>query len=77
MKLEKYLTHLEKYRKGFYISFALVGFDFLVPRHHIFFVWDRIPGFMALYGLFSSIIIIFLFKTLGHLFLMKKEDYYG
>lgn len=78
MKLDKYLTtaNIEKFKRGFYVSFALVGFDFLVPRHHIFFVWDKIPGFIALYGLLSSIIIISVSKAVGHIFLMKREDYY-
>lgn len=76
MNLEKYLTNLERYKKGFYFSFALLGFDFLVPRQHIFFVWDKIPGFIALYGLLSSIIIISVSKAIGHIFLMRREDYY-
>ena len=76
MKLEKYLANMEKYKKGFYFSFALVGFDLLVPRHHILFIWDKMPGFTALFGLLSSIIIISFSKTIGHIFLMKREDYY-
>lgn len=76
MKLEKYLTNLERYKKGFYFGFALVGFDFLVTRHHIFFFWDKIPGFTALYGLLSSIILISASKAIGHIFLMRREDYY-
>lgn len=76
MKLKKYLTNLEKYRKGFYFGFALVGIDFLVTRHHIFFIWDKIPGFTALYALLASIMLVSVLKAIGHTFLMKREDYY-
>lgn len=50
--------------------------DFLVHRHHPYFIWDEIPGFYALYGLLSCIVIVIVSKFIGHHGLMKKEDYY-
>ncbi len=50
--------------------------DFFIPREHIIFPWDRIPGFSAVYGFISSVLIIIVAKVLGHKWLMKKEDYY-
>ncbi len=51
--------------------------DFLVPREHVDFFWDAIPGWAALFGLVSCVAIIFVSKVLGHLGrLMRREDYY-
>jgi len=50
--------------------------DFLVHRHHPHFIWDKIPGFGAAYGLFSCIVIVIISKFIGHHGLMKKEDFY-
>ena len=64
-------------KRLFYASlFLVVAADFLIPRHHIFFFWDEVPGFGALYGLFSCVLIIVFSKWLGHYWLMKRENYY-
>lgn len=61
----------------FYLAMVLiVAADFLIHRHHLDFFWDRIPGFSAVYGLFSCILIIVFSKLLGHSGLMKREDFY-
>lgn len=77
MNLEKSLKPFEKYITFFYVGLALaVVFDFFAPRHHVFFFWDKIPGFMAVYGFLSCIVIILVAKNLGHLLVLKREDYY-
>lgn len=77
MNLEKSLKPFEKYKKFFYIALALaVVFDFLAPRHHPYFFWDNIRGFNAVYGFLSCVVIILVAKNLGHLFVLKGEDYY-
>ncbi|TSA47138.1 MAG: hypothetical protein D4R56_02650 [Deltaproteobacteria bacterium] len=38
--------------------------------------WNRIPAFFALFGFIGCIVIIFFAKSLGELFLRKREDYY-
>ncbi len=38
--------------------------------------WDRIPGFYALFGFGACVVIIFVSKTLGKVWLEKREDYY-
>lgn len=70
--------NLKKFpKKASYLCLALVVIaDFFVHREHVIFIWDRIPGFSALYGLVSSIVIIVVSKAIGHAFLMKREDYY-
>lgn len=61
----------------FYISLALtVIVDFFIIRTYIHFPWENIPGFYALFGLVACILIVVLAKTLGHQWLMRKEDYY-
>jgi len=64
-------------KKLLYITLAvIVAADFLVPREHAAFFWDDIPGWSAVYGFISCVIIIVVSKFLGHRGLMKKEDYY-
>ncbi|MBI3804594.1 MAG: hypothetical protein HY282_12625 [Nitrospirae bacterium] len=53
----------------------LVVADFFVPREHVTFIGDSIPGFSAVYGLIATVLIIFVSKGLGA-GLMKREDYY-
>lgn len=68
--------NIKKLRKLLYISLALVvAIDFLVYRH-VAFLWDKLPGFSAVYGLISCILIIVVSKALGHKWLVKEEDYY-
>lgn len=50
--------------------------DFLVHREHATFIWDKIPGWSALYGFVSCVVLIVVAKFIGHDWLLKKEDYY-
>ncbi len=61
---------------GFAVLALIVVIDFFLPRHHSEFFWDEIPGFSALYGLLSFILIVVVSKTLGHYLLGRPEDYY-
>jgi hypothetical protein len=78
--LERILEVPENFRltkRLFYLGMILtVVADLLIPRHHVYFFWDALPGFSAVYGLFSCIVIIVFSKVLGHRGLMKREDYY-
>ena len=38
--------------------------------------WEKLPIFEAVFGFLGCLLIIFVSKALGHLFLQKKEDYY-
>lgn len=58
------------------VLIVIFAADFFIHRHHAAFVWDHIPGFSAAYGFISCVIIIIVSKFVGHLWLMKKEDYY-
>ncbi len=64
-------------RRLSYIALLMVVVaDFLVHRHHVSFFWDGIPGFSALFGLVSCVLIIVISKAIGRVLLMKKESYY-
>ncbi|WP_457573803.1 hypothetical protein [Desulfolithobacter sp.] len=60
--------------------FCLLGLlvigDLLVPRHHVYFLGDEIPGFWALFGLLACVLIIVVSKWLGHAWLFRPENYY-
>lgn len=63
-------------RAAFYAVLAiLLVLGFLVPGHPDF-SWERLPGFFALYGFISCVVIIAVSKILGKLLLTRKEDYY-
>ncbi|ARM13682.1 MULTISPECIES: hypothetical protein [Rhizobium] len=65
-------------RRLFYlVLFLIVIADFLVPREHTEYLWDRLPGWSAVYGFGSCVLLIFVSKFLGHRAgLMRREDYY-
>lgn len=64
--------------KLLYITLAVIVIgDFLAHREHAEFFWDKIPGWSALYGFISCVLIVVVSKFIGHqLGFMKKEDYY-
>jgi hypothetical protein len=52
----------------------LVAVEFLLaPRYNPRFPWHHIPGFAALVGLVSSIIVVKLSKALGKWLLQRPE----
>ncbi|MDP9810831.1 hypothetical protein J2W42_003694 [Rhizobium tibeticum] len=65
-------------RRLFYLALVLIVVaDFLVPREHAEYLWDQLPGWSALYGFLSCVLLIFVSKFLGHQGgLMRREDYY-
>ncbi|MBZ9793896.1 hypothetical protein K9B32_28020 [Rhizobium sp. 3T7] len=65
-------------RRLFYLVLVLIVItDFLVPREHAVYLWDRLPGWSAFYGFLSCVLLIFVSKFLGHQGgLMRREDYY-
>ncbi|GLR59785.1 hypothetical protein [Rhizobium indigoferae] len=65
-------------RRLFYLVLVLIVIaDFLVPREHAEYPWDRLPGWSAVYGFLSCVLLIFVSKFLGHRAgFMRHEDYY-
>ncbi|WP_448383495.1 hypothetical protein [Desulfosoma sp.] len=62
------------------IAMLIVTFisDFFVHREHAMYIWDRIPGWGALYGFVSCVVIILASKFYGHQCgIMRDEDYYN
>lgn len=61
---------------GYLFLALLVLSDLFVPRHHIHFFGDKIPGFWSVFGFTACVLIIVVAKWLGHAWLMKDENYY-
>lgn len=80
-KLEAVLENparMKTIKKLFYATLLLlvVG-DFFIHREHANFIWDVIPGFAAVYGFISCVLIIVVSKFIGHSGgLMVRENYY-
>ncbi|MCP4751240.1 MAG: hypothetical protein GY866_10120 [Proteobacteria bacterium] len=76
----EYIEKPEKIKRLKVACFLLLALiflaDFPIPRDHVHFWWDGIPGFDAVYGFFACVLIIVVSKTLGHLGIMQNEDYY-
>jgi hypothetical protein len=54
-----------------------VAADLLVTKGPAAFFWQHLPGWNALFGLVSCLLIIFISKFLGYRCgLMREEDYY-
>lgn len=53
---------------------SILGFVF--PNPHPHFWWQTIPVFDVFFGFFGCIVIILFSKWIGHIWLMKDEDYY-
>ena len=61
--------------RGFYAVCALLFvLDFIVHRHASR-VWEQLPGFYAIYGFVSFVVLVVLAKLLRKL-VMRREDYY-
>jgi len=54
----------------------LIVVDFIIPRHEILFFGDIVPGFWSLFGFIACVLIIIVSKWIGHMGLMKDENYY-
>ena len=81
MKLEQFLDNpawVKKMKFLFYVVLVvLVGVDATMHKEHVHFPFEALPGFSALYGLLSTVLIIVVAKGIGHAFLMKPENYYS
>ena len=76
--LENLVNNTRTFKRIAYAVLALtVAIDFLLPRHHAYFFWDDIPGFSAVYGFISCVLIVVVSKALGHYWLERSEDYYN
>ena len=63
-------------RIAYGVLIILIIVDFIIPRHEIHFFGDKIPGFWSLFGFIACVLIIIVSKWIGHLGLMKDENYY-
>lgn len=70
--------HARQRQTLFYLVLVLIVLaDFVVPREHAEYLWERLPGWSAAYGFLSCVLLIFVSKFLGHRAgLMRREDYY-
>lgn len=64
-----------KYAVGLVLALILaLGFS-VQPPYEVHF-WERLPIFEALFGFLGCLLILFVSKTLGHLFIQKREGHY-
>jgi hypothetical protein len=70
--------YADRRRRLFYLALVVIVIaDLLVLREHAEYLWDRLPGWSAVYGFSSCVLLIFVSKFLGHQGgLMQREDYY-
>ncbi|WP_085035065.1 hypothetical protein [Ensifer aridi] len=67
----------QRHRLFYLVLILIVAADFAVPREHVEYLWERLPGWSAVYGFGSCVLLIFVSKFLGHQGgLMRREDYY-
>jgi hypothetical protein len=71
---------MEMFNKIKYVLFALMAIslviDCFMPRAHVYYWWDNIPGFYALFALASTILLLIVSNKIADIFLRRKEDYY-
>jgi len=59
------------------ILFLLVGFDaLLLDKGKAHTATEHLPGFWAVFGFVSCVVIIFVSKWFGKLGITRREDYY-
>jgi hypothetical protein len=46
---------------------------FLIPHEHPRFPWHHVPGYAGMIGLFASLLIVQLSKTVGKKLLQRRE----
>jgi uncharacterized membrane protein len=73
--------NIKKLRMLLYLSLIVVVIlEFILIKHeHIELSLEHIaefPAFHAFYGFIACVLIILVSKFIGHLWLMKEEDYY-
>jgi hypothetical protein len=78
--LEYLVANTKTLKRMMWVILALlVVVDFFLHRHHpplLAFGLDGIPGFSAVYGFVSCVLIIVVSKFLGHSWLSRPENYY-
>jgi hypothetical protein len=58
----------------FFVISLILEFTFLAGYDSHW--WNSIPAFYAIWGFLSCIVIIYVSKWLGKLFIFRKENYY-
>jgi hypothetical protein len=82
--LERILEDPERFarvkRAGLVLLVVVVLAEILVVNvlhlGHPHFSVERLPGFSSLYGFAACVLIVVVSKLIGHLGLMRREDYY-
>ena len=55
------------------LALLVVAEALFAPHHHPVFPWHHVPGYMGAIGLFSCLIVVWLSKRAGKLFLQRPE----
>ena len=66
---------LGRLKRGFlYVLALLIVLDLVITKHPVF-AWEALPGFFAVYGFLSCVVIIVFSNLLGR-WIKRKEGYY-
>jgi hypothetical protein len=82
MKFTRFLEKIEKHPEilkglGLIAIGSLIIFDTLwVSKEHAHTSFEKIPAFWSIFGLISCGVVIIFSKWLGHLGIMKQENFY-
>lgn len=82
MRFVRFLEKMEKNREilngvGLIVLGLLIIFDTIwVGKEHAHTTVEQIPAFWSIFGLISCLVIIVFSKWLGHLGIMKRENFY-
>ena len=60
----------------FVILAALVGFNVFIRPHHAEYLYDKYPGFWAVFGLVVAVLMVFVMKILIYPLINGPEDSY-
>lgn len=57
---------------------VVVALDFYSPQvtSHLYFWWQKIPGFDAIYGLVGCLVLMLFAKKVLYPLFSRREDYY-
>ncbi|MBN2426805.1 MAG: hypothetical protein JXK94_00555 [Deltaproteobacteria bacterium] len=82
MRFSRFLEKMEK-NQDVMKGIGLIGLGLLiifdtvwVGKEHAHTAAERIPAFWSMFGLVACLVIIIFSKWLGHLGIMKREDFY-
>ncbi len=60
----------------FVLLAALVGLNFFIHPHHAEYIYDKYPGFWAVFGLAVAVLIVLVMKKIIQPLIVSDREYY-